>query len=83
MILGHPADKYLLRFREAAKLDGRLIELERWLVVDRPEPGTAAHQQRWNLCVRRLRKLLCINPLLIPHVDVIRGYLRAVFVGDE
>jgi hypothetical protein len=66
----------LSQFRAAAAIEHRLIELERWLLSDRPEPGTDAHRRKWTVCLLRLCALRLRNPRF--DFDSAFAYLRNV-----
>lgn len=68
----------LVAFREAAEIEHRLIELERWLAHDRPKRDTLAYWRKWTVCSMRLLKLVSSNPRLTPYHDAAHAYLLAI-----
>jgi hypothetical protein len=73
-----PSDQLLVRFREAAVLDRRLLELESWLQRDRQPYDSPEFWKKWIKAAWRLLRLVKINPSLEPHHDIAHRYLLAV-----
>ncbi len=74
-------DALLAHFYEAAAVEHRLLDLEYWLLNNRPAQYTWQWFLRWDRCVLRLRKLIRHNPALAPLAADVRLYLRTVYVG--
>jgi hypothetical protein len=68
------SDELLLRFREAATIEHRLLELETRI-------STTDHPQRGTVCVQRLLKLVSQNSALERFHDEAHEYLRLVREG--
>jgi hypothetical protein len=72
-IAARDIDELLAGFREAAAIEFRLLDVERFIQKAPAEPQT------WTIAVARLLKLLRKTPALEPFHEVCHGYLRAVF----
>lgn len=68
----------LLRFREAAEIEHRLLELESWLIKRMPETADA-QVRHWRIASIRALKLIIRDRRLKPFNPDILAYLRLVF----
>ena len=71
----------LLRFREAAALEHRLLWIEDF-VASRPKTEDAlACRRRWAVATLRFMQLIRANSAIAPFIETIREHLLAVHEG--
>lgn len=76
-----PLDDLLIGFRAVASIDFRILDIERFLLTNRPPQDSPAFWRRWTTATMRLLKLIQVNPQLEQHHDQIHDYLLRAYRG--
>lgn len=71
----------LLRFREAAAVEHRLLWIEDYVSGKPATEDALSSRRRWTVATLRFMQLIRQNPALSPFVDTIRDHLLALHEG--